>query len=219
MKHLKVLGVALFALFALGIAATSAFALPNIAITLGGAYPATLSFSNAAKATKLSSETEILTGEGLLVEETATKATSLGAFKANFDNVKKGTESCGTSGVVETKGTWHLVYTSLSPLVLGTLFLVSPFEFACGTTKLHVRGSALSSVHNPGTGELTALTGNLEGNGLGKPKLTGYYNDAGQTQKAKLETNFGTGFQETAEETGEVTETATESKMFVVENQ
>jgi hypothetical protein len=218
MKAVKLFGVGLAAMVILGITATSAFALPQVSIALGEAYPAALSFSSTTKATKLSSETEELKGEGLVVEEKATQATSLGTFAANFSKVKKGTEECAsgsTKGLVETKGTWHLVFTSLSPLVLGTLFLVSPFEFTCGTTKLKVRGSALSSVHNA-SGELTALAGNLEGNGIGKPKLSGYYNDAGQTQKAKLETNFGTGFQETAEETGEVTETATEGKMFQI---
>jgi hypothetical protein len=73
------------------------------------------------------------------------------------------------------------------------------------------------SLKNVGT-EGTELVGNkVEGNGGGKPVLTTYLTDSETVATAKLESNFGSGFKESAWEIeGEVTSTALEGKMFTV---
>jgi hypothetical protein len=222
MKSLKLLGVALMALFTVGVTmASSAFALPEINVTLTSTFPIHLEVTNLTIKTELSESTGLaLHGEGILVLYLSTELTSLGKFEALFLKVEEKTTGvkCNTPGDKEgevlTKGTWHLVYTSLSPLTLGILHLVEPFELKCSIIGFKIKGSALAGLSNPISGQLTSLGGVLEGNGKGKPNLTGYYNDEGQTAKAKLES----GTNESAEEvTGKVTTTALEGKMFEIE--
>jgi hypothetical protein len=220
MRYFRLLGIAVAALFALGVAmvgsASAALLLPEVVITLtGGTYPIHLDVTILTLSTSLSNETEKLSGKGFLLLYLALELTSLGSFAALFLNVLlNSTTSCHSAGdpagEVLTHGTWHLVYTSLNvngqPLGLGVLHLVSPLSVECGSLIIKIRGNALAPLTPPTTGQLTQLTGTLTGNGTGKPTTpTAYYNDEGQVKKAKLEANFGSGFLEAAEETGTVT--------------
>jgi hypothetical protein len=236
MRHLKLLGLALTALFMMGIGtATSAFALPDVSVTLEGAsYPLHLEVTLLTVRTKLTNVVkEVLTGEGLLLLYLLTELGHLGTFEALFTKVanKVGTKCFSEesakkdpSGEVLTKGTWHLVYTSLSGssqgLQLGVLYLVSPVEVVCGTEIIKIKGDTLSSVQTLAgteTEEYTKLSGVLLGNEAGKPNITVFYNEAGTSTKAKLEANFGSGFKESDEEVEEtVTVTALEGEMFLV---
>ena len=69
MKRLKLLGVALVAVCAMGLMATSAFALPDVSITLcTGAcvYPLHINYNNETVKTKLENVNGgVLSGEGL----------------------------------------------------------------------------------------------------------------------------------------------------------
>jgi hypothetical protein len=236
MRHLRLFGLALTALFMMGIGtATSAFALPDVSVTLENAtYPLHLEVTLLTVKTKLTNVVkENLHGEGLLLLYLLTELGHLGTFEALFTKVAN---SAGTacfseenakpdpSGEVLTRGTWHLVYTSLSGstqgLQLGVLYLVSPVEVVCGTETIKVKGDTLSSVQTlagtEGT-EYTQLSGVLSGNKEGKPSITVFYNEGGTSTKAKLEANFGTGFKESNEEVEEVvTVTALKGAMFVV---
>jgi len=235
MKHLKLFGLALVALFMMGIGtATSAFALPVVTVALGGTYPLHLEVTLLTVKTKLTNVVkENLKGEGLLLLYLLTETGHLGTFEALFTKVenKAGTKCFSEenakkdpSGEVLTKGTWHLVYTSLSGstqgLQLGVLYLVSPVEVVCGAEVIKVKGDTLSSVQTLAgteTEEYTKLGGVLLGNDEGKPNITVFYNEAGASTKAKLEANFGSGFKESDEEVEEVvTVTALEGKMFTV---
>jgi hypothetical protein len=237
MRHFKLLGAAVAALCMMGIAtASTAFALPDISVTLTGAsYPLHLEVTLLTVKTKLSNVVkETITGEGILVLYTLTELGHLGTFEALFTHTKKGTEACFSeegstkdpSGEILTKGSWHLVYTSLpsgSGLQLGILYLVAPVKIKCGTIEVSVKGNTLSSVDSltlPETTEFTTLSGILKGNGEGKPNINFFYNEGGTSVKAKLEANFGTGFKEAAEEVEElITVTALAGKMFVVTSQ
>jgi hypothetical protein len=222
MKSLKLFGVALMALFAFEVTtASSAFALPEINVTLTSTFPIHLEVTNLTIKTELSESGGLaLHGEGILVLYLATELTSLGKFELLLLKIEEKTLGikCNTPGDKEgevlTKGTWHLVWTSLSPLTLGILYLIEPYELKCSIVTEKIKGSALAGVANPFSGQLVSLGGILEGNGKGKPNLTGYYLDSGQTAKAKLEN----GTNEAAEEvTGKVTTTALEGKMFEIE--
>jgi hypothetical protein len=230
MKHLKLLGVALAALFALGISATTAFALPDVSLTLtGSSFPLHLDVTLLSVATKLTSASGAgFEGVGFLLLLLALSLTSLGTFEALFTKVKE-TGGAGSEckspgdplGEVLTKGTYHIVYTALTPLTLGLLFLVQPVTLTCGASEFDVRGLVLSSI-NPGSigtegTELISVLGASKGNGKGKPNVTTYYNDGGTAVKAKLETEFGAGFVETDEEVeAEITLLALKTNMFVI---
>jgi hypothetical protein len=229
MKHLKLLGVALVALFTLGLAAaTSSFAvtLPDISIALGGSYPLHLEVTLLNVATELATTgAPALRGTGLLLLFLTEQLTSLGSFEVLFTTVLNPAESVlcssenGTTkdaaGEVLTLGTFHIVLRPGG--ALGILYLVQPLKVVCGTVTVHVRGSALSSLGGAGTegSELTSLKGTLLGSN-GKPELTEYLNDGGTIVGAKLESDFGTGFLVSDESVGEVTATALEGKMFVI---
>jgi hypothetical protein len=229
MRYLKLFGLALAAVIAMGVAtANSAFALPDVSIALGGTYPINNVVTLLTVATKLSNPVENIKGVGLLLLMIGPSLTTLGTFDVLFDGVEntKGNKCSsensagGTdpTGEVLLPGTWHLVYTSLSPLTLGALFLPEEVKVVCGTVKIKVKGSALAAL-NLGTSteatELTGLGGVLTGDGAGHATQKTYYNDAGESQVSQLLSNFGTTFKESAEEvTGEVTVTAEGGKMF-----
>lgn len=223
MRHLKVLGVALVAMFVFGITATSAFALPDISIALGGAYPIHLQFADNGKTVSKLETTagRKLEGQGLLLLFLVEALGALGKFEALFLKVVEGKEKtpCNSSGDKEgevlLKGEFHLVPLTLTPLTTGVLYLFSELEIVCAKVKVKVKGSVLSTL-NAGTGEITEIGGKLEGS-KGKNTLTKFFNDAGTEIEAKLESNFGTGFLQSDEVVGEEVKTpALEGKMFEI---
>ena len=232
--------VTLVAVCAMGLMATSAFALPDVSLTLctgSCVYPLHLHYSsNTVKTTFENVNGVVFAGEGLVVSSTAGSLTALGTFTAVFLKVAKGTEKCfnqGTeaNGEVAIEGGASAVYTSLAGssqgLQIGELFLLKELtgatEVVCPTNanKIKVKGSVLTSVNTgAGSGSTTQLTGGrtrVRGRG-GKQEFRAFYNDAGTGVLAKLESNVdGAGFKETNNEVeGEPEETALEGKMFVV---
>jgi hypothetical protein len=227
MRYLKLFGAAFSALLALGAAVTSpAVALPDLSLTLAGtSFPLVLDVTLLNYTTTVSTSGGAAYTAGALLILLATRAlSSLGTYEALFQSVVGAGEKCHSEGdpvaEVLTKGTYHLVYTSLSPLTLGLLFLVQPYEITCGMAgSATIRGSMLASL-SAGTEptELTELTFLLAGNGLGKPSLTNYYNDGGTGVRPKLELNLGAGFVEAAQELGTILIRSLQSKMFVITN-
>jgi hypothetical protein len=202
MNRLKLLAVSLVAMFAMGIMATSAFALPDISLTLpGSTFPLHLNFADNGKTkTELQSASGVvISGEGLSLLLLTSALTALGTFRADFLATKGSGKVCHSvgdaAGVILTEGPFHVVYTNLSPLLLGILYLPNSFEVECGTLLIEVKGSTLSSFNGIGTegSELTTASGQLSGT-KGKPALTNYYNDSGQLLVATLLSNSGAGF-------------------------
>ncbi len=125
MKRFKIMAVMLAAMWAIGLmAATSAFALPDISITLGS-YPLHLNYlSNTVKTTIESTSGAVLSGEGWHVLYLTGELTALGTFRAIFLKWEKGTEKCfnqgeEANGEVLTEGSFHIVYTSLAGSATG----------------------------------------------------------------------------------------------------
>lgn len=224
MRLIKIFGVALVAMFAFGITATSAFALPDISIALGGTYPIHLQFGDNGKTKSLLETTtaQALHGEGLLLLLLTTELSALGKYEALFLNVigpLPKTTNCNTEGdkkgEVLTKGEFHIVYISLKPLTLGIAFLTELITIKCEKTTTEVRGCALSSLE-AGEGEITKISGELTGK-EGKNTLTKYFNDEGKEVSCKLESEFGTGFKQSAEIVREpIPLEALEGKMFEI---
>jgi hypothetical protein len=229
MKYFRVF-VGLAALFAFSIMATSAFALPDVSITLGGAYP--IHLDRTLLSTKTALETTSgskLAGEGLLVLFLFLELTSLGKFEALFLNVKEeggGAAKCNSTsdktGEVLTKGTFHVVLlTNGSVKQLGDLLEPEEVKIECGEVKIKVKGTLLSPQLQEGTEatEFNTVLFALEGNGKGKQKQTKYLNDSGTESAALLLSNFGSGFLESNEvlvAPTEITLLTLENKMFVI---
>jgi hypothetical protein len=231
MRYLKVLTVALVAMLAYGIVATSAFALPDISLLPGEKYPLHLNLEDNGKTVTRFVDTagNELSGAGLKLLFLINELTSLGTFEALFLNVKRlpQKESCNTEGnkIGEelVKGTFRVTWLTLTPLTNGILFLFKELKIKCPALTVRIRGSFISSLKEPKAGEeVTELCGKLEGNGKGKNNLQEFENDKGEKVKAILEDNFGTGFLQlavevTGESTGnEVCAKALEKKMFEI---
>jgi hypothetical protein len=214
MKRFKILGVMLAAMWVMGLMATSAFALPDISITLGS-YPLHLNYLSNTVATKLETVNgSELTGTGLHVLYLTGELTALGTFRAIFLKVVKGTgaEHCfnqgeEAAGEVLTEGSFHLVYTSLKGstqgLQIGILYLPKALTGATGIkckasgVEVKVRGSVIGSIvtlpegENERIGQKSVLAGTL-----GKQAIRAYWNDEGTGLLAKLESSVGASFLE-----------------------
>ncbi len=239
MKRFKLLGVMLAAMCAMGLMATSAFALPDISVTLTSTYPLHLEYNNATVPTKLESvNAGVLSGVGLKVLYLIGELTALGTFRATFKSVLKGTEKCFNTGVeangeVLTEGSFHIVYTSLTGqtgfgLQIGILYLVTSLEGAtkitCPTNanEVRVRGSVIGSINllakgNTAQKQYSGLASVLTGT-AGKQTIRAYWNNAGTGLLAKLLSSIdGANFLESNQVVeGEPEATALEGKMFTI---
>jgi hypothetical protein len=171
--------------------------------------------------TELQSEAETLAGEGLLLDIMITNLndTSDGSYLVLFlkvARVKGGKEKCNTAGdqsgeILIPTNLIHLVYDSLTPLGVGTLFLVAEFEVKCGTTaepqklKLKIKGETLGLIEpinteaKEGEFSLKASLHCLAGI-FSEPKESKYWNSSGTLTTAVLLANTGGGFEKACEE-------------------
>jgi hypothetical protein len=215
MRHFKVLGVGLLAMFgvmAFAITATSSAAavtLPDAHVLSTGTYPLHLDFSdNKPTASQLSNELGgELKGTGLLLLFLIFGLSSLGSFEVLFLKVlePKTGDLCFTgsdaTGEVLLKGSFHIV--PLTPTgEPAVLYLFAAFKITCGPKTFKVSGSTLSPiVFKAGSTEgedLTELCGEIKGK-EGKAKVTEYINDNGTKLKATLTSELGLGEGESAE--------------------
>ena len=227
MHRLKLLGVLIGALFALGMMATSAFAaLPDISIALGGTYPLHSEGSLPSAATELGTAGgSVLTGTGVSLLLLTKELSALGTFSSTFLKVKRSaTEECHSvgdgAGVVLVAGEFHIV---LGPggtkKLLYILFLVSNLEIICAALSIEVRGSVLGTFALNGeveTEQYETARGKLEGE-KGKQKFSEYFNTGGTIVKAKLESEAGAGFTASDQNVvGEFILTTLNSQMYEV---
>ena len=227
MKTLKWYAVTLAAVFAVvGATASSAVALPDVSVTLGGSYPVRFHFHSVSHIMIFSNPVERIICKGMLDKQTFSELSSLGMFVHDFENcANERNQRCNTpgdaAGIVLVEGIVHVVYYSLFPLLLGPLFLPVAFVIECGALKIKGRGSMLGSLSlgESESEQLTTISYEQTGNGSGKPTLSTYYNASGEALKAKFELNFGSGYKEAAEEHEEaITDTVEEGGMVVITN-
>ena len=228
MRYLNPFGLTLTALFVLGItmaSAAQAFTLPDISLLAGESYPLTGHYHSATVRGKLSNPVEALESEGATASLMLDELSSTGTGSLAIEHVKteKGTACNGVgdaAGVVLiTEGEGGLVsFLEAGVLKLGLLLsIVKPLTVECGALKIKVKGLVLGKLNPNGESDQTEIGGVLTGNGAGKPTYTTYYNDNKEEVKAKLESNFGAGYKESAAEIGEeVKMQASEGKMAAV---
>jgi|HubBroStandDraft_4_1064222.scaffolds.fasta_scaffold13661_3 hypothetical protein len=221
MKLLTVLGVTLAATFASGTMTTSALALPDISIALGGSYPLRGQFADNGT-TQVKLETtggSIIEGKGLAMSGSIEELSASGNAELEILGVKTGKTACHSQSDKEeevlVKDTLALVPVRLAPLEIGILHTGQEVEIICGKIKIKIKGAVIDTL-NAGEGELTEVGGKLEGS-KGKNTLTKYFNDEGHEVEARLEANFGTGFLQADVTVGEeIKIKALEGKMFEI---
>ncbi|MFI5091352.1 MAG: hypothetical protein ACHP7P_15020 [Terriglobales bacterium] len=233
MRQLKVLGVALVAIFALSITATSAFALPDAHLALGEAYPLHLNFADNGKTPIEFQSTGggKLSGKGLLVLFLSSELSALGRYEALFLNFGISKESCNSegdkTGEVLTTGDYHIVWLTLvsdpaKALTIGVAFLVLPdVVIKCGKLEITLAGCVLGSIEGENAADVTKVTDKLESDKKGKNLLTKYYNNEGKLVGCTFFSQFGKGleFLQSSVAVGEpIPLEALEKKMFTILN-
>jgi hypothetical protein len=207
----------------------AATGLPEISITLAGSsYPLDLNYESSTVVTKLEDGAgALLEGKGLKLLLLTAAESSLGTFNADFlNNIEASSNrKCHTSGdktaTVLSEGSFHIVYTSLSPLELGILFLPHEVKVECEGVTTKVRGDVISSINEASdSGSLTSIKGKLEkGSTAGSQEITEYYNTTGTKVKAELIAETGSVEHKSNEQVKEETTlTASGSNMFEIVN-
>src|ERR1700720_4403261 len=152
MRKLRMLGVALLALFAVGAvaAATSSAVLPVFLPLATSANPVKFIDKSGAGTfrtaggTVLTATSDESTGEYL--------STALGEFDILFLGVKSSGVACTglpdtVSGSVLVKGTFHLVYLlALSAKHVGVAFLLNEVHFSCSIVLVRLRGCMIGLI-------------------------------------------------------------------------
>jgi hypothetical protein len=103
MKQLRLFGLALMIACAVGAAmVSSAFALPDISVELGGTYPLHLEVTLLTIITKLSNVVkENINGEGLLILDLLTALGHLGTYEALVTKMGKGPSNVSVKKVAK----------------------------------------------------------------------------------------------------------------------
>jgi hypothetical protein len=198
MKRFRLLGVALLALLALGAFASASAS----ALVLPGFLTHQESFTG--KSTGAEPELELSSGAKVKCKTAPSEGTgeagsdSLGAFHIHFTGceqtaLKHECHSTGdANGVILVLGIWHLVYSSVSPLVVANLFLVEHFHFECSAlASILVLGSVLCPVVDNGTSHATWVFNCKQAKGVQEQKT--YWNDAGTEVTSGLKCSVGEG--------------------------
>jgi hypothetical protein len=189
MKHLKIAGLLLASLFALGLMTTSAFALPDLGLLSGENFPGEAKARSTATVALENSGGSVLTGTGVETKLVWASLSALGVYTSEFKSVGKGTIKCETTGAgagnVLVGGEVHLVFTSTSPLTVAMLLLVPEITLECAGLDIKVRGAVLGTYGSALNADLTTFTGELKGS-LGVQNLTKYFNNGGTVVEASL---------------------------------
>jgi hypothetical protein len=222
MKQIKILGLALVAVFALAsaVAATSAMALelPDIHVVLGEAAPVTGEGTTGKKAKAAVLETEVgsvLNAEELKILLKLEALSALGPVDFHFVNVTEGpgnTTKCNTEGdsaaegVVLVKGEYHVVaFKNAAGVLLQEVLVLFPeTTIKCAKLSIKVRQPVLAKLIVAGNTQVTSFGVDAICAGKGKQELTTYFNDEGKELTKQLITaNFGLGFENGCEATAE----------------
>jgi len=199
MRRLKLLGLGLVAVFALGAFMSTAALGAAKVLTKAGVESENFKLSgNSVKETKL---TVLKSGLAVKCPEVTTEGeqtgkTLLGTFHLHW---KGCTTSLGgtctglgdESGLILALGTFHIVFDSLTTLGLGVLFLVEPLHFTCvvGLSELLLVKGEVLCLATPTNSLTKTITVKCEtGPENGDPKETVYWNhETGAEVKMGLE--------------------------------
>jgi hypothetical protein len=208
--------------------AQAAVRLPDITVTLsGGAYPIYVEASLPNASVSFGSSSGIaIEGKGVTLLLLTSELSALGQFTAVITHYEEPLGgACNTpgdaSGVILMHGEFHLVPTSLSPLALGILFLVSEFFIECPVDgREAIFGRMLGGLNDIGS-EATELTGfgtTLVGRDS-EQQLSEYYNDGGTRIRTKLISESSLGIDEIDENVeGDLGLSVLGSRMLVITN-
>jgi hypothetical protein len=219
MKQLKVFGLALMAILAVGVmtaaSASAALALPQIAAGPGQAYPLNLG-GHLTVASLLRTEGGSLTGKEFSVLLSAAEPTALGSAAIEFLGVEEPSakKKCNTPGDSEANGAvlllnaeYHLIFFNFAPLELGALTLFTKLLILCNV------GALETTTTPPSTTRITVPAPNAAGE-ISSLQITShcatittdlqeipyYYADSGSLEATTLLANIsGTGLKKSCE--------------------
>jgi len=206
MRYIKMLGLTLVAVFALGsaVVATSAMALelPDLHILEGEAYPVTgEGVIKAAKVVTLESTIGAkFEAEEVKVLFKLEALSALGPIDFHFTGVKLGTAACNSqgdaAGVILVRGEYHvvgvLVNNVLTPFLL---ILFTEFTLECGKLAIKIKPPIISKLEKLTSGTDTTKVGTQpKCTKAGEQEFKTYFNDAGEEKtKQLLLVNVGLG--------------------------
>jgi hypothetical protein len=209
MKHFRLLGVAVIAMFALGgsLAASEAFALPEILPVTGNQHFTGSNDGTAKLVLESKAGTEIgctaATSTGF--QETG----SLGTFHIAFTGCNTAIlGKCNTVGeaaeTILSFGSFHYVLDTLGGATeeqVALLLLLTPITFECTSfAKNEVKGTLVCLILKPLVASKNSLFHCNKGKSKGEQEDKGYYNDAGTLVASKLESALnGAAFEESNE--------------------
>jgi hypothetical protein len=220
MKQIKILGLALVAVFALAsaVAATSAMALelPDIHVVLGEAAPVTGEGTTGKKQGAATLETEVgskLSAEELKILLKLEALSALGPVDLHFVNVAegKGPTKCNTEGDAEgvvllPKAEYHIVaFKNAGGVLLQEVVILFPeTTMKCNKLSVKLRQPVLAKLIVAGNTQVTSFGVDAKCAGKGKQELSTYFNDEGkELTKQLITSNFGLGFENGCEATAE----------------
>jgi hypothetical protein len=221
MRQLKLFGVALMALFVVGVmtaavASAESLPLPLIHTALPGeTYPINLGGHLEGKSL-LRSESGTLQGTEFSVLLNVAELTALGTAVIDFLGVEEPKEKvkCNTPGDSEANGAvlvpnaeFHLVYTNFAPLEIGALTLFTKFTIECNHDALETTTTGPSTTRvNVGKGGTEGDITDLEiisrcaNTSTDIQEIPYYYNDSFSLEATTLLANIsGTGTKKSCE--------------------
>jgi hypothetical protein len=211
MRTLKIglaLAAALGALLLASASSALALELPDIHVLSGETYPATGEGKvEGAEVGALETELgEKLTSGTVAAQVELNELSSLGPTTLTFTKIfePRSKVECNTvgdaAGVVLVLGEYHVVDTSTSPLTAAILVLFKELVMECGKLKIKVKSPLLVKLAKVTAGTDVTEYGLVANcTPKGKQELKTYLNDAGESIKSVLSTNFGLGFETTCE--------------------
>ncbi|HEX3910428.1 MAG TPA: hypothetical protein VHW67_06990 [Solirubrobacteraceae bacterium] len=215
MKQIKILGLALVAMFALtsAVMATTAMAveLPDVHIALGEKFPVTAEGEiTGAKVAKLETGLkEAITAEKVTGKLEVTALSSLGPLVLVFTGTKLGANDCLGEGdpaeTITVKGEWHLLDKVIAgKLTLLIMVLFTDLKITCLKIKITVKAPAITQVTKVADMvQTTEFGAQPKCVGAGKQEVTEYENDEGKLlTKQLLSANLGLGNESACEEFG-----------------
>jgi hypothetical protein len=220
MQRLKMLGLAVLAVFALAaVAVSSASALPTVTALPGettGNIIATTSATGENIAELSTALSAPITSEKVKLEVSIPSGASLGPYVANFSGATFEKQQCNTAGdadgVILVSGEAHLVDAVLGAGTTPAVSFLIPgtLEILCGplgkpTLTIKITGGTLGKIGVKNNEEITSFKGALKCTKAnnGKQELKELINDEGAKVKSILSANLGLGAESGCEEVKE----------------
>lgn len=188
--------VAILALANPAVMPASAATSPEILFETGSGLPVTLIGESTSTAAEWHNAAGTLTATGLKFGVEFTTSNHEGIFETVFENVKKNTESCSSTGIageVRATGTLTLVYDITSSSGGGALLNMPTISILCGSLGIKLLDKLVALIKEVNVfRQFLRLTLQCSAT-VGEPAYTKYW-ESGVESTALYLMNFGSGY-------------------------